>query len=214
MRVDSTDGDVHWGVPPLGSGAGFQNPPLDAQLCRGRLGKPSLRLLWRRSTRRATRHGSVPWLTQALVRALLHQDVSRLEMDRGIVEQHSDLARHDDGVPVDGAGAVHGGMARRAARAWGRRHPGCGCMLAGSRFRISAVSGRKIHYAKHAAAARRHDADIDRCAVGRAGEIGGRLARLPIAGVTRSCDCGRTFCCGEWAPSSSTTALVALIDWW
>src|SRR5215475_7914730 len=46
-----------------------------------------------------------------VIGALLHQYVARLEMNFRFVEQHVDLAGHDDGI-IHRASAVHGGMAR------------------------------------------------------------------------------------------------------
>src|SRR5581483_5389894 len=52
-----------------------------------------------------------------VIGALLDQHVAGLEMDFAVVEQHVDLALHDDGI-VDGAGAVHERMARRPSPRW------------------------------------------------------------------------------------------------
>src|SRR5262249_43612397 len=49
-----------------------------------------------------------------VVGALLDQHVASLEVDLAVVEQHVDLALHDDGV-VDGQRAVHQRVARRQA---------------------------------------------------------------------------------------------------
>src|ERR1700730_18221224 len=45
-----------------------------------------------------------------VIGALLHQDVSRLQVNLRIVEQHVDLAGHDDGI-IHLASPMHGWMA-------------------------------------------------------------------------------------------------------
>src|SRR5262249_36268230 len=105
-----------------------------------------------------------------VIGALLHQHVTGFEMNFRIIEQHVDLAGHDDGV-VHGARAMHGRMPRRQS-ALGR--PIAEAAMHGvvveparlGRFR------REIDDAKHGAAARWHDADVDCGAVGAAGKIG------------------------------------------
>lgn len=112
-----------------------------------------------------------------MIGALLHQYVARLEMNFRIVEQHVDLASHDDGI-IHRASAVHGWMARRQS-AFGRAVAqalvhGVRIELAGfGRFR------RKIDDAEDRATTRRHDADIDCGPVGTAGKVGRRLIRDP-----------------------------------
>src|SRR5215471_4264489 len=107
-------------------------------------------------------------------------------MNFRIVEQHVDLAGHDDGV-IHRARAVHGWMARRQS-ALGRAVAKALVHAVGIELARFERFRRKIDDAKDRAAARRHDTDIDRSTVGA---------------------CGRTFLCGL-APSSSTTALSLL----
>src|SRR5215813_14357564 len=99
-----------------------------------------------------------------VIGALLHQYVARLEMNFRIVEQHVDLAGHDDGV-IHRARAVHGWMARRQS-ALGRAVAKALVHAVGIELARFGRFRRKIDDAKDRAAARRHDTDIDRSPVG------------------------------------------------
>src|SRR3982075_1066708 len=101
-------------------------------------------------------------------------------MDIGIVQQHVDLAREDDGV-VDAPGAMHAGVARRLAA-------GIGCCFAimardlGEEIRIEVVRFRgrmKLDDTENRAVGRRRNADLARGGIGLAGDVGGRRVRDP-----------------------------------
>src|SRR5712671_2826857 len=74
-------------------------------------GRPSLRLL-RLDQDECNATGLGSPVDPGMVGALLDQHVAGLEMDLAVVEQHVDLALHDDGV-VNGERAVHQRVARR-----------------------------------------------------------------------------------------------------
>ena len=102
-----------------------------------------------------------------MVGALLHQDITGLEVNLGFVEQHVDLARHDHRI-VHGAGAVHGRVPRRQT-ALGRAIPQALMHAGGIEISHLRRLRGKIHNAKYAAAAGRHDADLDCGAIGATG---------------------------------------------
>src|SRR5215467_12227948 len=98
-----------------------------------------------------------------VVGALLDQYVTGLEMHLAVVEQHVDLALHDDGV-VDGARAVHQRVARRQALS--------GRVIADLLMQVILLElfdlgrgRRNVDDAEDRALLRRRDADIGRGAI-------------------------------------------------
>ena len=95
-----------------------------------------------------------------MVRAALHQDISRFEVNFRIIEEHVNLAGQNDGI-VDRPGAVHSGIAGLfAGRSFGDEAEALDNLQPGFVIGRNFLLGGEFDDSKDSAAWRRRDSDF------------------------------------------------------